>query len=71
MKLGFFSAILPDLSFEQVIDFAAGNGFACVEMGCWPTRKADRKFAGISHIDVSDLTAARADDINAHAPPAA
>ncbi len=65
MQLGFFSAILPDLSFDEVIDFASASRFACVEMGCWPTSKADRRFAGISHIDVSDLSLARADEINA------
>ncbi len=65
MKLGFFSAILPDLSFEQLMDFAAANHFACVEVACWPSGKADRKFAGITHIDVTGLTKTRADDINA------
>ena len=65
MKLGFFSAILPDLTFQQVIDFAAAGDFACVEMGCWPVDKADRKFAGIKHIDVESLSSARADAIQA------
>ncbi len=65
MKLGFFSAIVPDLSFEQVIDFAADNRFQCVEVGCWPTSRADRRFAGVCHIDVSDFTRARADDLRA------
>jgi sugar phosphate isomerase/epimerase len=65
MKLGFFSAILPDLSLDQVLEFAARNNFACVELACWPSGKAERKFAGVTHIDVVDLTQDRADDVNA------
>src|SRR5215470_13717369 len=65
MKLGFFTAILPDLTFDQVLAFAAQNHFSCVEVACWPTGKAERKFAGVTHIDVSGLTQARADDVNA------
>ena len=42
MKLGFLSAILPEYSFEQVIDFAAENGFSGVELACWPVGKAAR-----------------------------
>jgi sugar phosphate isomerase/epimerase len=56
LKLGFVSAILGDLSFEQVIEYAGKNGFACVEMMCWPLDHSDaRRYAGITHIDVSSL----------------
>lgn len=65
MKLGFVSAILPELDLEQVLTFARSEGFGCVEAMCWPVGKAERKFAGVTHVDVSGLTAARADDINA------
>jgi sugar phosphate isomerase/epimerase len=65
MKLGFFTAILPDLSFEQVLDFASANKFACLEVACWPAGKAERKFAGITHIDVVGFAQSRADEINA------
>src|SRR5262245_20902375 len=64
MKLGFFTAILPDLSFEDVVEFAARNRFSCLEVACWPAGKAERKFAGITHIDVSRLTKAQAEDLN-------
>lgn len=60
MKFGFVSAILADLSYEQVIDFAADQGFACVEMMCWPVGKAERRYAGVTHVDVSHLDAAKA-----------
>ncbi len=65
MKLGFVSAILPDLSLDQVLAFAAGNGFACVEAMCWPVGKAERKFAGVTHVDVAGFTRTKADDVNA------
>ena len=65
MKLGFFTAILPDLSFTQVLDFAKDNNFSCLEVACWPAGKAERKFAGVTHIDVADLTQDQADDLNA------
>jgi sugar phosphate isomerase/epimerase len=64
MKLGFFTAILPDLSLEQVIAFAAREKFSCLEVACWPAGKAERKFAGITHIDVDAFTKTRADDVN-------
>jgi sugar phosphate isomerase/epimerase len=57
MKLGFLSAIVPDLSFEEVIDYASEQGFQSVELACWPVGKAERRYAGVTHIDVSALTA--------------
>jgi sugar phosphate isomerase/epimerase len=56
MQLGFVSAILPDLPLEDVLAFAADEGYACVEVMCWPPGKADRRYAGVSHIDVTNLT---------------
>ncbi len=60
MQLGFVSAILPDLNLEQVLDFAAKNAFECVEVMCWPVGKAERRYAGVTHIDTTNLTAADA-----------
>ncbi len=51
MKLGFVSAILDQSSFEEMIDTAAELGFACVEAASWPEGKAERRYAGVSHID--------------------
>ena len=56
MKLGFASAILPDLSLEEVVEFAAAEGFSCVELMCWPKGKAERRYAGVTHIDVADFS---------------
>ena len=55
MKLGFVSAILPELGLEQVFEFAASVGYKCVEVMCWPPGKAERKYAGVTHIDVTEL----------------
>lgn len=55
MQLGFVSAILPDFSLEQVFRFASENGFDCVELMCWPSGKAERRYAGVTHIDVSNF----------------
>ena len=56
MKLGFVSAILDGWSFEEMIDTARDLGFSCVEAACWPSGKAARRYAGVSHIDVDGLT---------------
>jgi sugar phosphate isomerase/epimerase len=63
MKLGFVSAILPDLSLEEVVQFASSEGFACVELMCWPKGKAERRYAGVTHVDVAGFTRADADRI--------
>jgi sugar phosphate isomerase/epimerase len=55
MLLGFVSAILPDLSLEDVLDFAAVEGYDCVELMCWPPGKAERRYAGVTHLDVTTL----------------
>lgn len=60
MQLGFVSAILPELSLEDVFKFAAENGYECVEVMCWPVGKAERRYAGVTHIDVSDFSQADA-----------
>ncbi len=52
MKLGFVSAILDQSNYEQMMDIASDLGFQCVEVACWPQGKAERRYAGVSHIDV-------------------
>lgn len=56
MKIGFVSALLPDYSLEQVVEFAARRGFASVEVMCWPPGSADRRYAGVSHIDTTNFS---------------
>ena len=55
MKLGFVSAILDQSSYEEMMDIAAELGFQCVEVACWPQGKAERRYAGVSHIDAERL----------------
>ena len=56
VKLGFLSAILADQTFEEVITFASETGYSCVEIMCWPPGKAERRYAGVTHIDVTELS---------------
>ena len=51
MKLGFVTAILDSWNYEEMMDFASEQGFECVEVACWPQEKAERRYAGVSHID--------------------
>lgn len=57
MKLGFNTAIVPDLNLEQVLDLASDQGFSCIEVCCWPPGKAERRYAGVTHLDVESLDA--------------
>ena len=53
MKLGLVSAILDGWTMEEMLDVVSGMGFRCVEVACWPQGKAERRYAGVSHIDVA------------------
>lgn len=63
MQLGFVSAILPDLSLAEVVGFAAANGFKTVELMCWPLGKAERRYAGVTHVDVVGFGRAEAAEV--------
>jgi sugar phosphate isomerase/epimerase len=66
MKLGFLTAPFPETPLMEVADWAASVDFEVLEIACWPrTSGATRKYAGTSHIDVDDLTDARASEIRA------
>lgn len=66
MKQGFVSAVLSELNLKEVIDFASENHFECVEVACWPVGKAERRYAGVSHIDVDDADEIKWDEILAY-----
>ena len=66
MKLGFVSAILPELSFEELVDYAADCSYKCIEVCCWPVGKAERRYAGVTHIDVDALDELQAASINSY-----
>jgi len=56
MKLGFVSAILPDLTLQELMEFCGQTGYDTVEMMCWPDGKVERRYAGVTHIDVRNLS---------------
>ncbi|MFN9493992.1 MAG: sugar phosphate isomerase/epimerase family protein, partial [Sphingobacteriales bacterium] len=64
LELGFVTAIFADDDFETVLDFASNNGFACLEVMCWPKGLAERRYAGVTHIDVDHLDDAQVKEIN-------
>jgi sugar phosphate isomerase/epimerase len=56
MDLGFVSTVVPDLDLEATLKLAKEVGYDCVELMCWPVGKAERRYAGVTHIDVVDFT---------------
>ncbi len=56
MQLGFVTAILPELTLQEILTFASAEGYKCVEVMCWPIGKAERRYAGITHLDVNSFT---------------
>jgi len=64
MKLGFLTAPFADLQLDEVAAWAGANAFESLEIACWPPSKGpSRRYAGTSHIDVTDLSDARASEI--------
>ena len=57
MQLGFVSAILPEQTLEEVLSTAAEIGYDCVEVMCWPQGKAERRYAGVTHVNTEQLDA--------------
>ncbi|MBQ4651192.1 MAG: sugar phosphate isomerase/epimerase [Oscillospiraceae bacterium] len=51
MQFGLLTAILDGWTYEEAVDIAAEMGFKCLEVACWPAGKAERRYAGVSHID--------------------
>lgn len=51
MKFGLLTAILDGWTFEETVDIASQMGFQCLEVACWPAGGAERRYAGVSHID--------------------
>jgi len=65
MQLGYCSAVLPDLELDDVLAFAAECDLECVEVMCWPKGKAERRYAGVTHIDVDGFEASDAKRVRA------
>jgi sugar phosphate isomerase/epimerase len=63
MKLGLFTAAFPGRPLDTIADFAAAAGYEALEIACWPPSRADRRYAGVTHIDAAGLVRAEADAI--------
>lgn len=64
MQLGFVSALLADLDLNGTLEVGRRIGYDCVEIMCWPPGKAERRYAGVTHIDVTALDTAKIDRIH-------
>jgi len=60
MKLGLMTAAFPDKSLEEVAQWASENGFEMLELACWPVGKAERRYAGVTTLDVTDMDQTKA-----------
>ena len=65
MKLGLFTAAFPDADLLRIANWAAANGFQTLEVACWPRSRAERRYSGITHIDVDTLDRAGAREVRA------
>ncbi|CUR56745.1 Xylose isomerase domain-containing protein TIM barrel [metagenome] len=63
MKLGFLTACMPDLSLEEIVAWASGNGFAALEVAAWPDL-GSRPFVA-KHIDATRLDETRGQEVRA------
>lgn len=63
MKFGLLTSICEGMTFEEVVNFAAENQLECLEVACWPQGGAQRRYAGVSHIDVANLDEKKAAEI--------
>lgn len=57
MKLGLVTAIFDSLDYRQTMQAMGELGLEAAEVACWPAGKAERRYAGVSHIDVDRVLA--------------
>lgn len=53
IDLGFVTAIVPELSLAEAAALAKEYGYGCIEVMCWPPGRSERRYAGVTHIDVT------------------
>jgi sugar phosphate isomerase/epimerase len=64
VKLGLLTAAFPELTLEQVAQWANANGFEALEIACWPSSGGERRrYAGVSHIDVESFDPKKVRDL--------
>ena len=65
MKLGLLTAAFGSKTLAQTADWAGANGYEMLEIACWPRAGGEqRRYAGVSHIDVATLDEAGAREVN-------
>ena len=58
MKLGLLTAPLPNVPLMEIAKWAHEQRFESLEVCCWPkSADTNRRYAGITHIDVEDISA--------------
>lgn len=65
MKLGLLTAALPQVPLEDLTTWAAESGYQMLEVACWPKGKAERRYGGVTHIDVDTLDKQGAGEVRA------
>jgi sugar phosphate isomerase/epimerase len=66
MRLGLLTAPFPETPLADVVDWTVANGFESIEIACWPpSAGSTRRYAGTSHIDVTNLSPGQATDLRA------
>jgi sugar phosphate isomerase/epimerase len=66
VKLGFITAPFGDRSLADVADYAVSAGYDLLEVCCWPPASGDaRRYAGVTHVDVTSLDERAAAEIRA------
>ena len=64
MELGLLTVPFGSWSLNDVADWAAANGYPTLEVAAWPQSSGDaRRYAGVCHLDVDDLSDTRASEI--------
>jgi len=61
MKLGLLTAAFPDSTLDEIAAWAAATGYETLEVAAWPAGSgSERRYSGVSHLDVDDPEPARA-----------
>ncbi len=69
MKIGFLTTCLDNLELEQLVPWAASEGFEMLELACWPDSSGGKgfnyhqDFGGPHHIKVEDFNSSKAEQI--------
>lgn len=64
MKMGLLTAPFADQDLTTIADWAASEGFEMLEVCAWPSEAGEtRRYGGICHLDVDDLSESRASEI--------